>query len=133
MAIFALPEDLENTQEPQPAEAGEYKLQVLQATCKKSKDGKKDMIVLMLEFLNKEDVAPIFHNLILTPNDKADHLRLLDLKTFFQAFDVPMNRELDSDSLIGKSGWAFIELEAPNEKNNNRATNRIKRWVQSGG
>ena len=128
MPIFNLGVNLDDIKEPEPVQAGEYKLQIISATAKKSKAG-KDMISLMLEFLDEPNAAPVFHNLIMSPNEKADHLRLLDIKNFCQAFDVDYSRDIDSDALTGLSGWAFVEVEEPSEQNNQRRQNRIKRWV----
>lgn len=124
--------DLDNAQPIVAAKPGEYQLRIISAEGKDSSKG-KPMISLRLEILTPESngnpngvlVDDLYHYLSI-PDREADPKTFSKqqqaIKDFCQAFNINTKGGLNTDNMIGQTGWATLS----NEEYEGRVSAKIK-------
>lgn len=121
-----IPMNLDDAVEQKPAPKGKYELQITGATVtetgEKSKCPGAPMLKITLGFTDQEVNAPVITHYITIPyeGDENTDFKLLMLKRFLIAFQIPYNREgfdLDdlAQSMIGQIATLDVGLSEPNE------------------
>ncbi len=124
--------DLDSAQPIVAAKPGEYQLRIISAEAKKSK-ADKDMISLRLEIVNPElngnpagaIVDDVYHYINM-PDQSTDPKTFAKaqqgIKEFTIAFNIPTKGGLNTDNMIGQTGWATLS----NEEYEGRTSAKIK-------
>lgn len=126
--------NLNEVEEPKPAPAGKYELQItgcqVGETSEKSKHPGTPMYKVSLQFTDLELNAPGFtHYVVLPTEDDEGGFAALNLRRFLEAFHIPFGGEgIDVEQLAmemsGHTAHIEVQLTEPNE--NGDVYNKIR-------
>jgi hypothetical protein len=128
--------NLDEAKEPVVVPDSEYEVKITSMQLKKSEKG-NEYFSVSLEIIDEPAAAPVFY-LLMLPNgedERMDNRWKLNLRRFFQAFDVDYNNlEVDTENRVigvkGHIGWVFLRTEEDQEYG---LRNIVKRVVKSRG
>jgi len=117
--------NLNNVEEPKPAPAGKYELQVtgcaISETSERSKRPGNPMYKVSLQFTDLSLNAPGFvHYIVLPTESDENEYAALNLRRFLEAFSIPVPSEgLDIEQLAmemcGHTANVEVQLTEPND------------------
>jgi len=125
---FIIDEDTENVVEPGTVPAGEYELRIIKAESKNSQKG-EPMIAIQLDIPSEPTAKDIYLYVMLptsSDDEKKKAQKLVNLKRFKTAFNLPQTGPINSDDLDGLMTWAILDEKEDEEYGK---SNRIKRFV----
>lgn len=116
-----------------PVDAGEYKVQVLNATYKQADPSAENQwkgISLMLD-LPDEVSADVFNHMVWIPDESNQEPKrfartMSDFKKFKAAFGFAETEVFTVEDLKGKTAWAYLTVKDDSEYG---PQNRIQRWI----
>ena len=85
---------------------------------------------MRLELADEADSKNITHIIMLPADgddDKRRNNRLRAVKMFYEAFDVDYTKGVETEDLVGLTGWAIVVEEESDEYG---TQNRVRRFVQ---
>ena len=121
--------NLDNVQELATVPEGEYQVRGAGAECKTSAKTGGEYLSIRLECSDEPDAKNITLVMMLptdSDDEKARNGRLRRLKSFYEAFDIDYTKGVDTDDLVGCSGWAILTEEDDPEYGRQ---NRVKRFI----
>lgn len=120
--------DLDDVEEQNVAQEGEYDLRIISAEDKESKAG-NDMTVLLIQIegAEQQNLAPIRHWITYPTEDTPPEqraMRLIDLKRLLACFGIKYeNKGFNSEDLVGATGHCLVIQEKGDDGN---TYNRIR-------
>lgn len=129
MSIIDLAGGIADAVEPvvMPADE-EYKVRVVSCDVKMNKNDEPYMLPRFE--VSDELLAKEFTKYLPLPFDGQDEKKAngckLSLKRFFDAFEVDVSEEIDSEELVGREGWVILGVESDDKYGD---SNYIKRFI----
>ena len=124
-----VPIKLDDVQESQPVEEGEYDLQIVKAEVGESKKG-NTMITVALRVLDEPNASLVNHWIVppkASDSPERQSLGRLDIARFCYAFGIPYDASqggFDTEDFHGKTARVFLKKEV-NEQDGNEY-NRVR-------
>lgn len=109
---------IEDVNEPQVQDDGEYVLVVEDAAPHTSETSKKTSIRVILGFADIPDAANIFHYLPLAADDDDENkrkMKMLMTRRFLEHFQVPYDNGLNTEDLLGCSALTKVTKDLRDE------------------
>ena len=122
--------NLENVTELSTVPEGEYAIRVVNCELKTSQKTGGNYLNVRLELADEADSKNITHIIMLPADgddDKRRNNRLRAVKMFYEAFDVDYTKGVETEDLVGLTGWAIVVEEESDEYG---TQNRVRRFVQ---
>ena len=122
--------NLDNVKELATVPEGEYQVRVVNAEMKTSQKTGGQYLNIRLELPDESDSKGVTHIIMLPAeddDDKKKNGRLRNLNTFYECFGVDYANGVETEDLIGLTGWGLITEEDGGEYG---IQNRVKRFVQ---
>lgn len=107
----------------------EYELRILDAKIAPSKSSDRDVVKVMCEVVDNPTAKPVFVNMALPLKDddaKKTYTLSLQIKQFFQAFDINLKSPGEPETWKGQTGWAFMKVDT---MESGEEVNQVGRWI----
>lgn len=93
---------------------GEHAIKIIDASHEVSKNSGNPMLRLIIGITDEEDVANIFHYIVLPGKEDDDSTRnrkLRRFRDFITAIGMDISGPVDTDLIKGQTGWAMLKEE----------------------
>lgn len=122
--------NLDNVKELATVPEGEYQVRIVNAEMATSQKTGGQYLKVRLELPDESDSKGVTHIIMLPAeddDDKRKNGRLRNLKNFYECFGVDFTNGVETEDLVGLTGWGLITEEDGGEYG---IQNRVKRFVQ---
>ena len=121
--------NLNDVKELATVEPGEYNLRITNAEVKTSEKTGGQFLKIVFDLPDEADskgIQKVFMFPTDSDDDKVRNNRLRSVKLFYEAFDVDYEGAVETDDLVGLTGWAIL---AEDEDPEYGTSNFVKRFV----
>ena len=121
--------NLNDVKELATVEPGEYNLRITNAEVKTSEKTGGQFLKVVFDLPDEADskgIQKVFMFPTDSDDDKVRNNRLRSVKLFYEAFDVDYEGPVETDDLVGLTGWAIL---AEDEDPEYGTSNFVKRFV----